>query len=200
MSEKLKGLLDKINQEGIQKAEEIKRAIESKAKAEAQKILEYSRRESAKLRADSEEEIRKMKDAAEVSLKQAARDLILSLKEEIMQIFNKIIATETSKALSSEEIAATLGKLIENYCQKNGEVSDVKVLMKKEDQNKLKDAMLSRLKDRIKEGIEFRPSSNIKAGFSVSFDKGKSFFDFTEEGVADALSAFLNPELSKLLK
>ncbi|MFH1854147.1 MAG: hypothetical protein ABH815_02420, partial [Candidatus Omnitrophota bacterium] len=129
MSEKLKGLLDKINQEGIQKAEENKKAIESKARAEAQKIIEDASKESKRLKAEAEEEIRKMKDAAEASLKQAARDLVLSLKDEIRKIFNKIISAETSNALSSKEIAAILARLIENYSQKNGEISDIKVLL-----------------------------------------------------------------------
>ena len=56
------------------------------------------------------------------------------------------------------------------------------------------------MKEHIKGGIEFKPSSNINAGFSISFDKGKSFFDFTEEGLKEALCAYLNPEVEKLLK
>ncbi|MBU1887899.1 MAG: hypothetical protein KKB46_01690 [Candidatus Omnitrophica bacterium] len=200
MSEQLKQLLDKINQEGVQRAEENKKAIESKARAEAQKIIENAGKESKRLKAEAEEEIRKMKDATEASLKQGARDLVLSLKEEVQQILKKIITAETSAALSSEEIAVTLGRLIENYCQKNGETSDIKVLLSKKDQEGLKNSALSKLKNSLKQGIEFKTSPNIKAGFFISFDEGKSFFDFTEEGVAEALSAFLNPEVSKLLK
>ncbi len=72
--------------------------------------------------------------------------------------------------------------------------------MKKEDLNKLRKTLISKLKDRLKDGIEFKPSPTINAGFSISFDKGKSFFDFTDEGLTEVLCAYLNPELARLLK
>jgi vacuolar-type H+-ATPase subunit E/Vma4 len=74
------------------------------------------------------------------------------------------------------------------------------VLVKKEDLEKIKNTFVSKLKDKVKAGVEFRPSQNINAGFSISFDKGRSYFDFSDEGLLEALSAYLNPELAKLIK
>jgi len=65
---------------------------------------------------------------------------------------------------------------------------------------KIKDTCMSKLKDKVKAGVEFRPSPNINAGFFISFDKGKSYFDFSDEGLLEALSAYLNPELAKLIR
>jgi hypothetical protein len=50
------------------------------------------------------------------------------------------------------------------------------------------------------EGIQFKFSKDIKVGFIISFDKGKSFFDFTDEGFQEALGVYLKPELASLLK
>ena len=91
-------------------------------------------------------------------------------------------------------------RLIEKYIDKKGETSDIKILLKKEDLDKLKKGLMLKLKEKSKLGIEFKSSPNINAGFSISFDKGKSYFDFTDEGLSEALSAYLNPELKKLLK
>jgi len=201
MAERLKELLEKINQEGIKQAEENKSAIESKAQSDAAKIIEDAKIEAGRIVEKAKLQAKKTKESSETTIKQAGRDLILSLKDEIRKILNKIVASDTKKALSNEkELSGILGSLIERYIEKNGESSDIKVLLKKDDLEKLKDNFISKLTKSLKDGIEFKPSPNINAGFSISFDKGKSFFDFTDEGLREALSTYLNPELSKLLK
>ena len=200
MSEKLKGLLEKINQEGVKQAEETASVIETRARADAEKILKDAKIEAQKIIEDAKADAKKTKRSGETALKQASRDLILALKDEIKKIFNKVVATDTAKAMSQENLAEILGDLIENYVEKNGKTSDIRVLLKKEDLERLKKSLTSKLKDKLKDGIEFKPSPSINAGFSISFDKGKSFFDFTDEGLTDALCAYLNPELAKLLK
>ena len=200
MSEQLKQLLDKINQEGVQKAEENKRAIESKATSDAEKIVKNAKAHAQKIIEDARVDAKKTKLSGETAIKQASRNLILALKDEIKEMFNKIVATDTAKAMSQENLVEILRGLIENYVGKNGNASDVKVLLKKEDLERLKKSFASKIKDRLKDGIEFKPTSSINAGFFISFDKGKSFFDFTDEGLTDALCAYLNPELAKILK
>ena len=200
MAEKLKELLQKINEEGVKKAEEKSRTIELDAKKNSEKIIAEAKKEASGIVENAKVEAKKTKETTEAALKQASRDLMLSLKDEIRNIFNKIVATETYKAMSQDDMAEILGKIIETYIAKEGESSDIKVLLKKEDLEKLKKTFIVKLKDNIKAGVEFRPSLNISAGFSISFDKGKSFFDFTDEGLAEALCAYLNPELARLLK
>lgn len=200
MSEKLKELLEKINQEGIKQAEEKARDIELKAKKDAERILGDARTKAEKMLEKAKEEAEKTKENTDMVLKQSFRDLTLSLKSEIKKLFNKVIAIETAQALSSKETADIIERLIESYLKNNGKTSDLKVLLKKEDLERLKKSFISKLKDKLKEGVEFKPSPNINCGFSISFDKGKSYIDFTEEGLAEALSAYLNPELAKLLK
>jgi len=119
MSEKLKGLLEKINQEGVKQAEENARAIELKAKKAAENVLEDARSQAQKIVKDAKEAAKKTTNAASAALKQASRDLILSLKDDIRKILNKIVSAETAKAMSSEEVRAILGKLVDNYVEKN---------------------------------------------------------------------------------
>ncbi len=199
MSENLKGLLEKINQEGIKSAEEKARVIEDKAGKNAEKILGDARKLADEIIRKAKAEADKTKASANLSVKQASRDLLLGLKEDIRKTLNKIIAGEINQALSNEEIAGILAGLIDKYAEKNGKADDIKVLVKKEDLEKIKNTFVSKLKDKVKAGVEFRPSQNINAGFSISFDKGKSYFDFSDEGLLEALSAYLNPELAKLI-
>jgi len=199
MSENLKGLLEKINQEGIKSAEEKAMVIEDKAGKNAEKILGDARKLADEIIRKAKAEAEKAKACSDLSIKQASRDLLLGLKEDIRKTLNKIISGEINQALSSEEIAAILAGLIDRYVEKNGKTDDIKVLVKKEDLEKIKNTFVSKLKDKVKAGVEFRPSQNINAGFSISFDKGRSYFDFSDEGLMEALGAYLNPELAKII-
>src|SRR3989338_7995675 len=200
MAEKLKELLEKINQEGIKQAEEKARAIESKARKDAEKLIEDAKTQAQRMVQEAKSEAEKMAKIKELALRQAARDLLLALKDEVRKILDKVIAAETAKSMSHEDMVTILGNLIERYIETNAASSNIEVLLKKEDLGKLKDTFIVKMKNKLKDGIEFKPSPNINAGFSISFDKGKSFFDFTDEGLAEALSAYLSPEISKLLK
>lgn len=200
MSENLKGLLEKINQEGIRSAEEKSMLIEDKARKDAEKILGDARKLADEIVQKAKAEAEKIRISANLSVKQASRDLLLGLKEDIRKTLNKIVAGEITKALSSEEIAGILADLIDKYADKNGKADDIKILVNKVDLEKIKDAFMSKLKDKVKSGVEFKPSANINAGFSISFDKGKSYFDFSDEGLLETLCAYLNPELAKIIK
>ncbi|NQT46668.1 MAG: hypothetical protein HQ593_04230 [Candidatus Omnitrophica bacterium] len=200
MAEKLQELLEKINSEGVQQAHAKAKEIESAAKKEADNILKDAKAAAEKIITDANKKAKKTKTATETALKQASRDLILSLKEEIKKIFKKIVTVEAAASMSPEDISNILGDLIKAYVTKGGESSDVTVLLKKEDLKKVKETFIAKLQNKLKEGIEFKPSQNIVAGFSISFDKGKSFFDFTQEGLTEALCAYLNPEVATLLK
>jgi len=200
MSENLKGLLEKINQEGIKSAEGKARVIENKARIDAEKILTDAKKLADEIIQKAKLETERTRISANLSVKQASRDFLLALKEDIRKMLNKIIAGEINKALSNEEIAGILASLIDKYTEKNGKADDIKMLVKKEDLEKIKNTLMSKLKDRVKSGVEFRPSPNINAGFSISFDKGKSYFDFSDEGLLETLCVYLNPELAKIIK
>ncbi|MBU1005978.1 MAG: hypothetical protein KKH08_00120 [Candidatus Omnitrophica bacterium] len=200
MSEKLKELLNKINEEGLKRAEEKARTIDAEARKNAETTLKDAKKEANKIIENARVEASKTKESVERALKQAARDLMLSLKDEIRKTLDKIIAADAAKALSPEDIAGILKDLIEGYAGKGGKVSDIKVLLNSADLEKLNKSFTAKLKESIKSGLELKPAQNINAGFSISFDKGKSFFDFTDEGLKEALSAYLNPEVQKILK
>jgi V/A-type H+-transporting ATPase subunit E len=200
MSENLKGLLEKINQEGVKSAEEKARVIEDKARVDAGKILEDAKKLADEIVKKARLETEKTKVTANLSVKQASRDIVLSLKDEIKKMLNKIITLEITKAMSREEMADILEDIIKRYIDKNGEAGDIKILVKKEDLEKIKGAFMGKLKDKVKDGIEFRPSENINAGFSISFDKGRSYFDFSDEGLLETLCVYLNPELAKIIR
>ncbi len=86
MQEELKGLIEKIQREGVQTAQSQAQAIEAEAKATSQNILENAERSAKELIAEARQKIENMEQASRTNLKQAARDLFISLRKEISAV------------------------------------------------------------------------------------------------------------------
>ena len=67
------------------------------------------------------------------------------------------------------------------------------------DLEKLQKGLMAKLQQDVKKGVTFQ-STEIAKGFTISFDGGKSYFDFSDASLAEYLSAALNPEVANLLK
>ena len=86
MPEQLKDLLNKIHKEGIKAAEEKTRQIENEAQLKAQKIVNDAKKQAQVILEDAKLDAEKMKESAEASIKQAARNLMISVKNEILAL------------------------------------------------------------------------------------------------------------------
>lgn len=199
MTEDLKGLIDKIQQEGVQAAQAKAKAIEQEAVLKAKNIIENAAKESQKLLADAREQINKSKVSADASLKQAARDLIISLRKEISDILDRIITLNVRKALNPEEMGVILTALIKDYTSKQ-EQGSVIVSLSKKDLEALEQSLLGELKTEAKNRIVLKSSDDIQAGFIISYDAGKSHYDFTDKALAEHIGRHLEPHLAEILK
>ena len=198
MQEELKGLIEKIQREGVQAAEAQAKAIEEEARANGQNILENAENSAKKLISDAQQKIEKMEEASAANLKQAARDLLISLRKEINSLLKQLILEDLHKALGPQELASSIAALIKSYqIQENTEVV---VSLSERDFQKLEKEFLGKLKAELKKNITLKPREDIRAGFTLSFDAGKSCFDFTDTALADYLSLHLEPKLAELLK
>ncbi|OGX39978.1 MAG: hypothetical protein A2984_00490 [Omnitrophica WOR_2 bacterium RIFCSPLOWO2_01_FULL_41_12] len=197
MTEEIKDLIEKIQQEGIATAQQKAKEIEEEARIKAEKIIQEVKSQAEKLMQQASLAAKKAQESGQASLKQAGRDLLISLKKEINQLLDKIILTQVSSALSPQELAKVLSAVIKHYQQQIA--TEVKVLLKKEDQEALEKHFLKELKEEAKKGIVLQPSDEIRAGFMISFDKGKSYFDFTDKALGEYISIHLQPRLRDLL-
>lgn len=198
MSQQVQELIDKIKSEGIQTAEQKAKEIEASTKAKADQIIAGAEAKAQQLIVDAKEEIKKMQESTQMALKQGSRDTILSLRKEVENILHQVIAQEVSAALSAEALANILTVVVKDYLgSKDG---DVQISLNDKDAKALKDGFLAKLQKQIKGEIKLQASGDVGRGFTISFDKGKSSFDFTDESLAQYLSNFLNAEIAALLK
>ncbi|MEI8349424.1 MAG: V-type ATP synthase subunit E family protein [Candidatus Omnitrophota bacterium] len=199
MTEDLKGLIEKIQLEGVQVAEEKAKSIEQEARLTAQSIVENAVQESQKLLAAAREQIDKATVSAESSLTQAARDLLISLRKEISVILDRIIVLNVRKALVPQELSRIICALIKEYASGNDK-GNILVSFNKDDLQALEQGLLSELKTEVKNKIVLASSDEIQAGFRISYDAGKSYYDFTDQALAEYISRQLEPHLAEILK
>lgn len=198
MAEDLKGLIEKINQEGVKAAEEKAQEIEAEAKRQAEGIIEKAKKEAEKIIAEAKDEAARMEKSGKASLAQAGRNLILSLRKEITSMLDGLVASRLREELSPSAIVKIINSLIKNY--KGAAEGNVIVSLNKEDLQSLEKDFLADLKREVKKGITLKRADDIQAGFIISYDSGKSHFDFTDKGLAEYISLYLKPQLAELLK
>jgi V/A-type H+/Na+-transporting ATPase subunit E len=198
MADQIKELIEKINQEGVAAAEEKSRQIESQARAQAEMILQKANSQAKKTIEEAQEKVARMQESSEASLKQAGRDMLLALKGQINQTLQKLIAVEVYASLNPEELAKIIESLAKEYSAK--ENKGALVYLSPDDKNKLEHLFLNRLKDELKKGIELRSQEDIRSGFVISFDAGKSSFDFSDKALVEYIGLSLKAKVAELLK
>ncbi len=195
MAEEIKDLIEKIQEEGVRVAEDKAREIEDTARGKADEIIKKARAEAERITAAAKEQVARMQESSKTLLKQAGRDLILNLRKEIDAMLDKLIVSGIRQALSPEELAKILTTLIKDYSGKE----NIIISLKKEDQEKLEKGFLGALAQEARKKVILRPSEDIQAGFIISYDNGKSSYDFTDEAMAEYIGSALKPKLKEIL-
>ncbi|MDD5449345.1 MAG: hypothetical protein PHO42_01945 [Candidatus Omnitrophica bacterium] len=195
MAEEIRDLIEKINEEGIKAAEEKAREIENQAASKADAIVKKAKEKMETMLADARSQAAQTEEKTKALLVQAGRDLILSLRKEINTMLERLIIHEADLALGP----ANLEHIITEIVKKSGGEEDIIINLKKEDLEILEKKFLVKLKQEIEKGITLQPSMQIRAGFTISFDKGKSYFDFTDKALAEYIGKYLKPKLNDIL-
>ncbi len=195
MAQDIKNLIEKIQQEGIRIAEEKAKEIENQARRQVTQILEKAKTEAARLISEAKEEIDRTKEEQKTFLAQAARDLLLALRKEISAMLERIILQEVKDTLTPEAMYKIIAELIKGLCHE-----EIVISLNKEDLANLEKEFLRKLKEETKKGVVLKPSEEISGGFIISFDRGKSHFDFSDKSLAEYLSTYLKPKLKEVLE
>ena len=198
MAEEIRDLIEKINQEGIKAAEEKAYEIETAAQLRAGDVLAQTRLEAEKIIAAAQERIRREDEKEKTLIAQAGRDLLLSLRKEINAMLGRIVVSDIRQTLTPEALFKILSEMVKKYGA--GEGGDIVVLLKKEDLETLEKNFLHKLQEATKKKIILRPAEEISGGFTISFDSGKSCYDFTDNALAEYIGAYLKPKLNQILQ
>ncbi|MDD5575198.1 MAG: hypothetical protein PHH75_08500 [Candidatus Omnitrophica bacterium] len=198
MAQELKALLDKIQKEGVEAVQKTAREIEARAQKQADEIVARARSDAKKFMDDAREKVRQEKESSEAALKQAGRDLVLSLKKQILATLDRVAVLDVRQALGPQELAGLVKLAVQQYGGQDA--GPVTVSLQDGDRQKLQQGFLAKLKDELKRDIVLKAADEVSGGFIISFDAGKSHFDFSDKALAAYLSGLVRPKLAELLK
>jgi len=180
MEVQIQDLVTSIRKEGIDAANAEAEAIIAEAKKKAESIIADAKTEAKETKETAEKEIEALKVRAAESGEQAKRDAVLSFGAEIEAEFRKLLAADVTKTLDGQ----ALGKLIravligENVSNYSVEVASVN------------DALKAELAAELQNGLEIRPTRNVKAGFRLAARDGSGYFDCSEEEITRMLMPY----------
>ena len=197
MDVQLKELIDKIKIDGVKSAEENAAKIIADAEARAAGIVETAKKEAQTIRERAKADADRAERSGKEALRQAGRDLLLTLRGEIETLFNKVVRSEASAVLDesrmAEAVAAAINILAED------EPGQLEVLIPSETWDSIERGLRSKLSAELSAGTEIKPFREISAGFRISMKDGSAFYDFSDAEIASMLGRYLNPRLAELL-
>ncbi len=196
MAEDIKGLIEKIQKEGIQAAEAKAKEIEGLALKKAEAIIQEAKLQAGQIVAAAKEETSRAEEGAKIALKQASRDMLLSLRKEINAMLERLITSHIQQTLKADELAKIILSFVKEHSGENKE--DIVISLAKKDIERLS-GLIEELKHAVKKNIIVKPSEDIQGGFIISFDAGKSEFDFSDKALAEYIALYLKPKLSEIL-
>lgn len=198
MGEELQNLLDRIQKDGV-----------ARAQAESDRILEAARKKADAVRTEADNKAKALieqaeRDAAtfakrgEQALQQAARDVILSVGQALSGMLQDIVRREVTSALTIDTLKEMLVKTVEAYCKAGG--ASIDVILNEKQKDDVAAFLARKFADELGKGMEIRGDGTVVSGFRVSLDGGKVEHDFSDEAIAEALSRLVRPHLAEIVK
>ena len=197
MDVNLESLIAKIKQDGVEEAKRLSKDIVNKAKSEAKVIVNEAKAKAREIEEQAKVSVTKLQSNSQNSLKQASRDLVLALKEELTILFDRILKDKSGEALSADFMVGLITKIIDQWSPKNNLAWEV--IVGKADKEKIEKALIVSLREQAKTTIEIKVSKSIDKGFRIGIKGEDLHYDFTDQSILEALKEFLNPSFAAIL-
>lgn len=186
--EDLQSLLEKINREGVEKAQAKAAEIEAEARKKAAAIVAEAEAKAEKTAGEAEKHAAEHAARAAETIRQAARDTVIETHAAITKSLEKLLAGHVTEAMNDE---ATVRALVSAHIASfaGGEVVCT---------GKLAGALAAELAG--KGEFKVTADETVGSGFTVKIDGGRIEHTFTAEAVAAEIAKRLRPDLAALMK
>lgn len=198
MAESLQNLIDRIQQDGVEKAEK-----------HAQSILEEAHRKAEAITRDAEAAakaklLQAQRDAdlfTERSIRaigQAARDVVIAVERAVSGLLEKTLQGEVANALTTETVSRMIEKAVAAYAASGQNRLDI--LLEPEQQRAVLTLVRARFAAMLQQGVNIRADGNVVSGFRAVLADRHVEHDFTGESIAQALCQVLRPHQADVLR
>jgi V/A-type H+-transporting ATPase subunit E len=198
MAEELQPLLDQIRKEGVDKAQAEAAKILSQAKEKAAQTVREAEEKAKALIAKAETDAEVFTQRSIATLEQSARDVLITVGQGIENILSELVTGSVDEALNIDVLQQMMVSMAKSCADQHGETR-IELLVSEPDQEKLVQFFKAKYSEKMIEGLELHVDNEILKGFKVSFADDHVYLDFTQEAIAEALTAFLRPKLAEIV-
>jgi len=191
-------LIDKIKKDGVKAATEEANRIKAEAETEARRLVDVAKKEADELISRGKQDAQRSEKAGIAALEQASRNLILTFRDEITSLLNRIINDSVSANYNDDVLKAALPDLLKAWADKGSD--NLTVILPENELSRLQGYFSDKLAAELNKGVELKSNRKLTSGFRISNKEGSVYYDFSSEAVAQLLSTYLNPRLAGLLK
>jgi V/A-type H+-transporting ATPase subunit E len=213
----VEALIERLREEGVERGRAEAERLVEEARERRRKILEEADAEAQRRLDAAQAEVERMKETADQALRTAARDTVLTLREQMVERFKEDIRRLVSEELREEDVfrrmILTVAARVRESLDEDGERL-VEVELPRDppgleeirrDPDRLGAEELSRLVvsmtgDILREGLSFRVSPDNRDGIRVTATESGLEFDMTNEAIAELIRAHLQPRFRALLE
>ena len=187
--EDLQSLLEKINREGVEKADAEAAKIIADAQAKADTLVKDALAKAAQAKADAEKDAKAYAERAAETIRQSARDIVIGVKDSVTALLENLLAKDVEKALGDETAAV---QIVADAIRDLTGPGEIRCGAK----------LAATLNSQLSALNSFTVAADeaLGAGFTVKVDGGRVEHDFTAETISTELAKRLRPDLAKLLK
>ena len=193
MAEDLQALMERIQKDAVDKAELEATSIISKAKEKAAEIVKAAEDEAKAKLEQADKDAVAFTERSERTLEQSARDLLLSVGKNLEKMILDLLSLQIEKSLDETTVKNMLLTIAKSYS------SNIDVEFSEADATKLSSFVMGEFAKQLKAGVKVESDKGVKFGFRVKLDGGKVSHEFTEQAMAESLSALLRPQLAKIV-
>ncbi len=199
MAEELQGLLDRIQKDGIEKADANASRIVEEAQAKASDIVKQAEAKAEALIDKAQEDGKLFQQRGESAVAQAARDVILSVGDAITATLQGIVSARVDAALSADDFPALIKSVVSAYADDESN-SGIEILLSRAQQEQVSAYLLREMAEKMNSGLSIKGDKGIVSGFVVSLTENGIQHDFTGETLTEALCGLLRPQLAEIVK
>ena len=198
MAEELQGLLNRIQQDGIEKSEAERAKIVADAEAKAAKIIADAEAKADAVVKDAEAQSAALEKKAKESIRQAARDVVIALKSEMQDRLNRVAKNAVGEALTPEQMAGIVQEMVKSYAA--NPTDNIEILLPEGSRNRLESGLMNALAADLRDRAKILGEPELEGGLQIGFHDGEVFLDFSDDALADRICSYIGPKLSAILK
>ena len=194
MTQDLQQLLEKIQRDGVDKAQAEADTLLAAARNQAKATVEAAREEAAKVKAEARQEAEAFERRAEETIRQSARDTVMNVEKAVTALFTGLLLKEVNAALGDADLVAKLAaEAVRAYIGGKGGIEVAAVA-------RLAEVLRAKLSAEAADGVTVVTDETAGAGFRVRLANGRIEHTFTGAAVAETLAKQLRPRLATLMK